>query len=87
MRVETPEAPSVRFLRKEKATEAVPDLLRDTGVGCWAAVMAIIGPREEGGDLSEWGAGEGEAGPALDCISFLLLLLFLFSPLSQGARV
>ena len=72
-----PRPPSVRLLWREKATEAV---LRDTRVGCRAAVMATIGPREEGGDLRGGGrgGGGGRAGPALGCFSFLFLFLFLF---------
>ena len=54
-------APSVRLLWKEKAKGAVLDFLGGTRVGCRAAVMAIIGPREEE-DRSEGEAGEGEEG-------------------------
>ena len=52
-------APSVRLLWKEKAKGAVLDFLGGTRVGCRAAVMATIGPREEGGDLRGGGAGGG----------------------------
>ena len=38
MRVETPEAPSVRLLWREKATEAVLAFLRDARVGCMVAL-------------------------------------------------
>ena len=58
-----PRDPPVRLLWREKAVEAVLDFLKDTRVGCRAAVMATIGPREEG-NLSEGEAGEREeAGP------------------------
>ena len=36
MRAKTPKSPSVKWLWKEKATEAVLDLLRDTRVECVA---------------------------------------------------
>ena len=46
----------------EKAVEAVLDFPRDTRVGRRAAVMTMIGPREEKGDSGAGEVGEGQEG-------------------------
>ena len=57
------EAPAVRKLRKEGATEAVLDFLRDTPVGCWLLAGVARSPREAEGRVEASEGEEGGPGP------------------------
>ena len=51
-RVETPKGPAVKWLWKEKSTEAVLEMLTDTGLGC-VSTRRIL-PEETIRDEEEW---------------------------------
>ena len=57
-----PRAPAIKWLWKEKSTEAVLGVLRDTRIGCINTRRAL--PRKRLGDEMSRSGGEGKKGPA-----------------------
>ena len=74
---EHPRAPSVRWLWKEEAAEAVLEYLEDTQVGC--RVPSERAGRDEGSDEEEVPGSDGEEGGPGPSEAFLSFASFLCS--------
>lgn len=72
-----PRAPAMKCLWKEKSTEAILEILRDTRVGCISTRRVL--PEERLGDKMAGSCGEGEEGgrppQACSLLSFCLPLV------------